>query len=330
MQSGVPLVSVLIITFNHEKYIEKCLESIFSQDYSNLEILIRDDLSVDNTRSIIIKYLKQSEQRVTKVHVDFYEENIGVVRSLNRLLTQVKGSFFCLCSGDDFYHPGRIKRQVEVLSGLPDSFGVVYGDLTVVDFNGQVTFPSFYEWHLCGKYPPCGDIFHEFIWSNPIHPMSVMVRKSLMDVVGKFDENLIFEDWDMGMRWARISQFFYHGNFVGSYRKHNGQMTDLFWTNPEKYSGILRSSFSLLEKHLDLDSYRNEILRSLSGVLLEQITNKSVPWKEGVRNAFVILKRRINIRFLSITLLAFFNFWNISPVMLNKIKPAISKKVHVK
>ena len=324
-ESNLPLVSVLVITYNHEGFIEQCLDGIFSQDYPNIELLIRDDGSHDKTRDKIEGYFFSHQGKISNIFKNFETENIGVVRSLNSLLDHVKGNYICLCSGDDFYSPGKIRKQVEFFQLLPTEYGVVYGDLHVIDLEGNVVHPSFYQWHLSGDHPPQGDIFRHFIWFNPIHPMSVLVRREVIDQVGRFDEKLCFEDWDIGMRWARNCKFHYHNDIVGSYRKYTGQMTDVFWADDEKHARILQTSFMLLSKHIDLPAYKDEILKSQSGVLMSQLSGKHFARKEGMQNALFLLRNKRSLRHSAIFILIFFNIGRFSISLLKKAKTFLKK-----
>jgi glycosyltransferase involved in cell wall biosynthesis len=106
-----PLVSIIIPTYNVEKYIEEAIDSLLNQTYPNLEILIIDDASTDKTVEIIKKkYLKN--QKITLIEK---LENSGPANSRNLGIKQAKGQYIALLDGDDFYTALKIEKQVRIM-----------------------------------------------------------------------------------------------------------------------------------------------------------------------------------------------------------------------
>lgn len=313
-----PLVSIIVISYNHEKYIKQCLDGLFSQTYDNVEIILRDDGSTDNTQSIINNYLKE-RQGLLNIQLDLDKNNKGLLWSLNNTLSKAKGEFISLCAGDDYYLPEKIDLQIGLFKKTGNKFGIVYGDMEVVDENNKTIFNSFYEWHLKGEMPPSGNVLEHFILHNPIHMMSLLVKKEIYDSVGQFDENLIFEDWDMAMRMSRITEFYYHPEKVASYRKHSGQMTDVYWANEEKYNKILESIFELLSKHLDLAKYRKPISKNLFKIFLKQISQNSLTRREKLDRSSFLINKNFTLENAGIHFLIFLNIDKFAVGTLRKI-----------
>jgi glycosyltransferase involved in cell wall biosynthesis len=116
--TGMPLVSVLMPAFNSELYIAQAIDSILDQTHSNLELLIFDDGSSDDTRKVIESY---SDLRVIKVLSD---KNYGVVRARNELINRAHGKYIALMDADDVAEPTRLQKQLQVLeSGECDICG---------------------------------------------------------------------------------------------------------------------------------------------------------------------------------------------------------------
>lgn len=313
-----PLVSIIVISYNHEKYIKQCLDGIFSQSYDNIELILRDDGSTDNTRNIISNYLKENTG-INVINSDLNDINRGLLWSLNSTLSKVKGEFVSLCAGDDYYLPGKIELQVGLFNRTNGEYGVVYGDMEVVDENNKKIHNSFYDWHLKGIMPPSGSVLEYFILHNPIHLMSLLVKKEIYDSVGKFDESLIFEDWDMAMRMARITKFYYSPQKVASYRKHSGQMTDVYWANEEKYNKILETIFALLSKHLDLERFRKPISKNLFKIFLKQISQDSLTRREKLNRSSFLVRTRFTLENAAIHLLVLLNIDRFTIATLRKI-----------
>tara|TARA_Y100001958_G_C21134951_1_gene475281 strand:+ start:320 stop:1039 length:720 start_codon:yes stop_codon:yes gene_type:complete len=104
-----PLISVLMSTFNSEKTLERAIDSIVNQSYKNIEFLICNDGSTDNTKKILEKYANLYEQ----IQIINNKNNIGLTKSLNLLIDKSKGDFIARQDADDYSDPQRLKEQIE-------------------------------------------------------------------------------------------------------------------------------------------------------------------------------------------------------------------------
>lgn len=178
-----PLVSVIISTYNEEKYILESLESILSQSYTNLEIIIVDDASTDNTVNLI------REKKSSKIQLYVNESNKKLAHNLNFAMGIAKGKYIARMDADDIAGKDRIYEQVEYMEKHPDidvlaSFAKTFGDSSIL------------------KSAPCEheDIFAEMLFTNPICHPTVMFRTSTMDYL--YDETCAAgQDYEL---WARI------------------------------------------------------------------------------------------------------------------------------
>lgn len=126
------LVSVLIPAYNHEKYIEECINSVINQTYKNLEIFILDDCSTDNTAKIIKNF---KDKRIKKY---FSKENKGVVYSINKLLKKAKGKYIAIIGSDDIWYPTKIEKQVAYMEQYANNIGCVFTETDIIDENSEV------------------------------------------------------------------------------------------------------------------------------------------------------------------------------------------------
>jgi len=114
----LPLVSVLMPAFNSELYIAEAIESILNQTYSNIELIIFEDGSNDNTRVVIERY---QDPRIVKILSD---QNCGVVRARNEMIDRARGQYIALMDADDIADSTRIEKQIErLVSGDCDICG---------------------------------------------------------------------------------------------------------------------------------------------------------------------------------------------------------------
>lgn len=105
-----PLVSIIIPAYNCQEHISACINSILEQTYKNIEILIADDCSTDNTKNIINTF------HHSKIKIFFNEINLGVVTTRNNLIKKASGEFIAFQDADDWSHKDRIQKQIEVLT----------------------------------------------------------------------------------------------------------------------------------------------------------------------------------------------------------------------
>ena len=109
--SKLPLVSIIVSTFNNSNSIEESIESLLFQTYENIEILLLDDCSSDETKSKVVELSKKNQ----KIRPFFNEHNLGLTKSLNMLIDNSKGEIIARHDADDISFQTRIEEQVNIL-----------------------------------------------------------------------------------------------------------------------------------------------------------------------------------------------------------------------
>lgn len=139
MKPDHALVSVMIPTYNHEHFIAECLDSILTQDYPALEIVVSDDASQDSTPAILREYAS----RHPNIKVLLNERNLGVNGNCNRALAACTGEYVALFAGDDVMLPAKISTQIRFMEDQPDVV-LSYHDVEVFDSgSGRVLYTWF-------------------------------------------------------------------------------------------------------------------------------------------------------------------------------------------
>lgn len=185
----MPLLSVIIPTFNSAKYLSEALQSVFSQTFEDFEVIVVDDGSTDNTADIVkeygnsLRYIRQKNQGPSAAR------NLGIRRA--------EGKYIAFLDADDWWNQNHLTELLECCELTPDA-GLVYGGRKWVDEKGELMrdtpIPT-----IC----PEGWIFGDLFRRNYIATPSVLVRRSVLTNVGGFNECLSnFEDYDL---WLRIS-----------------------------------------------------------------------------------------------------------------------------
>jgi glycosyltransferase involved in cell wall biosynthesis len=219
------LVSVVVPCHNAAGFLGETLDSILRQSHTHLEILLVDDGSDDDPRSIA-DGLGDERIRCQRIPASG-----GPSRPRNVGIREARGDYIFFCDADDVMLPGKIAAQVARLDAQP-GLGLVFTNFQVIDAGGAVTNPDFlaeYDtFREVNRLPPSagGGLDREglrqgLLRANFIGTSGVAVRKAVLDAVGGFDESLASsEDLDL---WLRIARDFDCGyvDLVGhSYRKH--------------------------------------------------------------------------------------------------------------
>jgi len=258
---GLPLVSIVAVSYNHERFLEETLDSIKVQTYPNIQLIVMDDCSQDKSVAKIEEWIKRN-----KVNCKFiaHEENQGLCKTLNEALEYCDGKYYELIACDDFFKQNKTSTQVNIFEKLNNDYGLVYSDVGICDENGEISDKSFYD-EAGLRAPPSGYVYLEQCRSNFIKAMSVMIRMKSAKQIGLYDENLVFEDVDFFLRLAKEFKFYFQNEITGIWRRHEKNMTNELYNNP-KY---LKSRLIAYLKHFrEGNKEVDNILRSKIKTLL--------------------------------------------------------------
>ena len=220
MTMDLPKVSVLIPSYNQEHFIEQTLISSLTQDYENLEVVVTDDASTDNTPQIL-KELQIKYPRRLKVLLN--QENLGVTKNHTRGLLQCGGDFIVFQDGDDLFLPNKIKKQVFIMLERPECT-ICFHDVDV--FNSE-TGESLYLWSQRFGHRE-GGIRNLVRYGNYLPSVSIMVRRKDIPAYGYDDRIQIGSDW---LLWLEVlshgrGKMVYIDEVLARYRRHTGNLTN--------------------------------------------------------------------------------------------------------
>lgn len=197
------LVSIVIPCYNSEKYIKKCIESVLTQDYKDIEIIVVDDGSTDSSIEILKTYKG----------VDIYSQvNSGACAARNYGLRKCRGYYVKFLDSDDFLNPESISLQVEFANNLQE-MQIAYGYKTILS-NGK----TFVDKQILDSKSQ----FEQLINKNIMTTLPLHKRKTLVDI-GGFDEGLRFrQEWDLHLKLSMSGYtFVYHGTSIYTQVMHN-------------------------------------------------------------------------------------------------------------
>ena len=218
---SLPLVSVAIPAYNHAAYIEACLASVCAQTYPELELVLIDDGSQDDTLEAARRFLETRRERFRRIVLQ-RQDNQGVSGASNAAIAACQGEWVHLLGSDDVLHPAKIERIQQAISDWDCSdLALVHADAAYIDQNGQpitrnrraqrpAPGPDRQAWRAL------------FMFDNFIINPTVALRRNTFLAVGGFDRNLALEDIDC---WLRLSARYAIARVpeeLASYRKHPG------------------------------------------------------------------------------------------------------------
>jgi len=194
---GKPLVTIGLSSYNYAHYILDSLNSLISQTYPLIELIIIDDCSTDNSVEIINTWIKENNINCTFI---IHKQNRGISKTLNEMVKLSKGKYFVMFASDDIMLPERVERQVDILETVNDgSYGLCYAHPLRMDEEGSLigkekysSFNIFLE----------GDVMEAFLkkefW---FVPPACMLLKSAIVKTGYYNEEVLLEDYNFFVRF---------------------------------------------------------------------------------------------------------------------------------
>ncbi|MDB5280361.1 MAG: glycosyltransferase [Ferruginibacter sp.] len=237
MQSN-PLVSIGIANYNYANYIVHALNSIEDQSYQNIEVIIVDDHSTDNSVTVIEDWIKQ--YKGLKI-ISFIknEQNLGIAKVSNLVLQSAKGKYFQVLDADDILLPDKVAIQVDKMEGNSNA-ALIYSNTCIIDEGGEVINNDYLS--RVGydeKNMPEGFVHERLFDFNFIPNSSVLVKTHSAKEVGGFDDTVQVQDYYL---WIKLSEhhevIYMHGN-TAQYRIHGTSLSNKESTNANSIAGEL-------------------------------------------------------------------------------------------
>ena len=254
----MPNVSVIMPSYNHEKYIPSAIESVLNQTYTDFELIIIDDASKDKSTEIIKVY----EEKDSRIKAIFHDGNRGIARTVNECIEKAEGKFIALFSSDDVWVKDKLKKQLEILEKNENL--VVWSEGLVIDAQGKPTGETFTKKHDALKRKKDGDIFEELLKGNYICGQSVIFKKENIKNI-KYEEKLKYlNDYKFMVDLAKRYEFYFILEPLAMYRIHgkNSILSDKKgWQKDE----ILINKYFLQKYNNEISNKtKNKIMLSLS------------------------------------------------------------------
>jgi len=271
-----PLVSIGAINYNNSKYVIDTLNSIKAQSYSNIELVVIDDCSTDNSPALIEQWLKNYNAPFRFIK---HEKNRGVCVACNSALNNASGKYVSIIATDDMMMPDKIKRQVEILESSADDVCGVYSDSYLIKEDSSHRFGMFIQRFGDYEDAPSGWIFEELLKRNFIGDFTMLVKHKCYKEIGNYDEALKFEDYDMLLRLSQKYKIIFSDYVSTKYRVRANSLTSTrqLW-NPSRiriYSKYVKDSAIAIKQieNIAMHAYSDNEKESLA--LLVPVKNYS-------------------------------------------------------
>ncbi len=280
---GLPLVSIVAVSYNHEKFLEETLDSIKAQTYTNIQLIIMDDCSQDRSVEKIEEWIEKN-----KVNCKFiaHKENVGICKTLNEALEYCNGEYYQGIACDDILLKDKIKNQVAEFEQSDEDVMMLFSNGMCIDEYGNTItpFPRKGQSRFKKKYVEFEDFFGEHFFGN-ISTGSVLIRKIIFEKIGLYDEELMAEDTDLWLRILRKYKIKYFNINAFKYRELQTSLSRV----GHKSSWFYFTAYKLLEKQFDNNSISKDIIdqgykRFIKGLYV--LRNRQYWFKRIIKNKF--------------------------------------------
>jgi len=291
----MPRVSVVMASYNHERYVAQAVESVLNQTYNDFEFIITDDASSDKTVAEIKQF------RDPRIRLFCFEKNQGQFAVINHCLDKANGEYIAIINSDDIFLPDKLEKQARFLDEHPE-IGAVFGQARIIDDKGNDHKRKKNSHHTIFIQPNRT----RFEWLNYFfykgnclcHP-SVLIRKKCHEVIGYYNERFAqIADIDMWIRLCmkyeiyvmpeKIVEFRIHG--ANTSAKTASSMKRWVWEWRQILDNYLNiKSVEFLHKVFpDARQYGDDIDDDLIPFILAMIAINTVQRRQQIYRAFAI------------------------------------------
>ncbi|MBE9167392.1 glycosyltransferase family 2 protein [Pleurocapsales cyanobacterium LEGE 06147] len=242
--SRIPVISVIIPTYNRAHSIGKSINSILIQSYQNFEVIVVDDRSTDNTEEIVKSF---NDPRIKYIR---HQHNLGAAVARNTGIEKSRGRYIAFLDSDDEWLPHKLTKQVELLEQCKPEVGVVYTGLEIVNEFNQIQRTKVPTYR--------GYLRNTLLFANVVGtPSTVMVKREYLERVRGFDPDILqfAADADLWVRLSESCEFEVISEVLVRYLESD---SDRLSTNPK---AVVKSILAFINKHhknLNLNNLNKE------------------------------------------------------------------------
>ncbi|MDZ4866196.1 MAG: glycosyltransferase [Alphaproteobacteria bacterium] len=256
-----PLISVIVPSYNYAAFLPACIESVAVQGYPELELVVIDDRSADNSVQVIEDLSSRDDLRSAfkgRVHLEVNANNLGAHETINRGIRASSGSYVCIVNADDVYGPDRLHKMMEQVRAKAARFA--FSGVDFIDEHGlrsgnqpeSVVHRLRRRQAAIDKFPTVG--FACLVSNVAISTGNFLFERRLYDEVGPFGGLRYCHDWDFLLRCLLFTEPLYVPNATYKYRVHGtNTFRSLEHIAASESATVYRNYFNqiILNRHLN-------------------------------------------------------------------------------
>ena len=239
IEKNLPLVSIAMATYNGEKFLKEQIDSLLNQSYKNIEIVIVDDCSKDNTVNIVKEY----QQQIANIKLLVNEKNVGVSKTFEKAIENSNGEFIALCDQDDIW----MLEKIETLMSAVGKEDAYYSNSLLVDEAGNsmnIEFKSIMKMQSYYSGAP-------FLLSNCVPGHTILVKTSFVKTLLPIPANTLFDLW-IGFAAAATNGIKFIDKILVHYRQHSSNAVGTRKSANKKKKRTLQEEFEFKKNELKL------------------------------------------------------------------------------
>ncbi len=248
-------VSVLMSSYNHDHYIAQAIESVLAQTFSDLELVIVDDASTDNSPQIIQAYAEKDP----RIKASFHTKNQGISQTANDSMAKATGKYVSYIGSDDLWAPTKLEKQLAVLEKDEDK--LVWSEALIINGKGEKTGQSITQ--LLGATKRCGNLFEELLKEQIIFYQTLIYKREFAKGLQRDTSLKYASDHRYIVELAKKHEFAFVNEPLASYRMHGQNVTSKNQAAWMKERVVLREEF--------IKEYGNEISNKTKAAILYRI-----------------------------------------------------------
>ncbi len=224
-----PLVSIVVITYNSEKYVLETLESAKAQTYRNLELIISDDCSTDGTAEVCRNWLENNQHFFINSKLIKASKNTGIPSNVNRGVNAARGKWIKLIAGDDILLDNCISDNIDYVKDNHNINFLFSKPIYINENSNTITSNDskkirdndpFYRLSAKKQY------LHLLTKNHPINPPTLFYKKKIVDDLGGFDENFVNEDFPLYLKITKAgNKLYFKSKETIKYRIHSSSIS---------------------------------------------------------------------------------------------------------
>lgn len=235
----LPLISIAMATYNGEKYLEKQIKSIYSQTYTNIEVIVTDDGSSDGTVRILEQY---SKSHGLKYFVN--ERNLGFVKNFEKVVSLCRGDYIALSDQDDIWLPTKLSTLMKYIGENI----LACSDAKLIDSNDDIISESFFDYG--NKNRNIQLTFSDLVIRNYVTGCTVLMKREILKKAHPIPSSIDYHDWWYGIIASTMGGVYVHPEPLILYRQHEGNHTGAYKSKNVSISIFSKMALIINKNHI--------------------------------------------------------------------------------